>query len=73
MSLVDEIVADPEEAARAAIIMLGRIAGTDLAIRRQLLAEALSVSYEDALGAHLAACDRELRRLDGRSGKAVQI
>ncbi len=34
----------------------------DLAIRRRLLLEALSTSYEDALGTHLAACDRELRQ-----------
>ncbi|WP_327138356.1 enoyl-CoA hydratase/isomerase family protein (plasmid) [Streptomyces sp. NBC_01340] len=32
------------------------------AVRRQLLLEASSVAYEEALGSHLAACDRELRR-----------
>ena len=48
---------------QAAVVMLGRVAGAEHAIRRQLLLEAATTSYEDALGAHLAACDRELRRL----------
>jgi isomerase DpgB len=43
--------------------MLGRIAGPELSVRRQLLNEATSSAYEDAIGAHLAACDRELRRI----------
>ena len=33
----------------------------DIAIRRRLLLECLSQSYEEALGAHLAASDRALR------------
>jgi len=36
--------------------------GRELSIRRRLLLEAASTSFEDALGAHLAACDRALRR-----------
>ncbi|MGJ5178865.1 enoyl-CoA-hydratase DpgB [Bradyrhizobium oligotrophicum] len=44
------------------ISAIRRGATTDLSVRRRLLAEALSTSYEDALGTHLAACDRELRR-----------
>jgi isomerase DpgB len=38
-------------------------AGPEIAIRRQLIADALNVPYEEAVGVHLAACDRELRRL----------
>jgi isomerase DpgB len=35
--------------------------GAEIAIRRQLMAEAMSTAFEDALGVHLAACDRLLR------------
>lgn len=38
-------------------------ATSDFSVRRRLLAEALSTSYDDALGTHLAACDRELRKI----------
>lgn len=34
----------------------------DLAVRRRLMNEAISTSYDDALGTHLAACDRLIRR-----------
>jgi isomerase DpgB len=34
----------------------------DLRVVRQLIAEATHTSYDEALGAHLAACDRYLRR-----------
>ncbi|MFJ8464552.1 enoyl-CoA-hydratase DpgB [Streptomyces swartbergensis] len=61
--LVDEANADVEAAVEAAVLLLGRNAGPELAIRRQLLLEAHTGSYEDCLGAHLAACDRELRRV----------
>jgi isomerase DpgB len=36
--------------------------GAEMAIRRQLIFEAGSTTFEDALGAHLAAADRALRR-----------
>lgn len=62
LGLIDELSVDPIETSRAARVMLGRAAGPELAVRRRLLLEAASSSYEDALGAHLAACDRELRR-----------
>jgi isomerase DpgB len=35
---------------------------SELAVRRRLLLEAPSATFEDALGAHLAACDRLMRR-----------
>ena len=59
--LLDEVVPDP--AARSAEV-LDAFAGTrgkELAIRRRLLLDAGYTSFEDALGAHLAACDRALR------------
>lgn len=63
IGLVDELVANAEDAVEAATVLLGRAAGSDLAVRRQLLREAGSASPEEALGTHLAACDRELRRM----------
>ncbi|HEY7592180.1 MAG TPA: enoyl-CoA-hydratase DpgB [Actinophytocola sp.] len=62
LGLVDEIAGELEEAVRAAALLLGQEAGADYALRRQLLLEAPAASYEEALGAHLAACDRDLRR-----------
>ena len=35
--------------------------GAELAIRRQLMLESMTTTFEDALGPHLAACDRALR------------
>ena len=34
----------------------------DFAVRRRLLQESLSTSFDEALGAHLAACDRAIRK-----------
>jgi isomerase DpgB len=34
----------------------------DFAVRRRLMQESLSTSFDEALGAHLAACDRAIRR-----------
>lgn len=61
--LVDEL---DEDLRAATVRMISRIngkKGSELAIRRRLLLEALSSPYEEALGTHLAACDRELRRM----------
>jgi len=41
----------------------GTFTGKEVAIRRQLLLDAAQHSFEEALGAHLAACDRALRRV----------
>ncbi len=58
--LIDVVTDDPEaevETLRAAV------AGVeDLRVVRQLIAEATHTSYDEALGAHLAACERYLRR-----------
>ncbi|MFC3653234.1 enoyl-CoA-hydratase DpgB [Dyella humi] len=37
----------------------------DLSMRRRLLQDALDSSFDAALGAHLAACDRTLKRMAG--------
>ena len=60
--VVDEITADlsarqAEIASRAATRR-----GADIALERQLLAEATSLEFEESLGTHLAAGDRLLRR-----------
>jgi isomerase DpgB len=58
--LVDVITDDPEaevDRLRAAVARLD-----DLRVVRQLVAEAAHTGYDEALGAHLAACERYLRR-----------
>ncbi len=61
--LIDE-AADNVEATLAAALERARpFSGPELAIRRQLLADARSVGFDEALGVHLAACDRVLRRV----------
>nr|ADK54810.1 dihydroxyphenylglycine synthase subunit B [uncultured soil bacterium] len=62
LGLVDELTADPAEAVAAMEKRLDRLSGKELAIRRQLMFDAASASFEDALGPHLAACDRALRQ-----------
>jgi isomerase DpgB len=61
LGLVDAVADDVEAAARAALEVLGAGRGKEIAIRRRLLLDATSTSFEDALGSHLAACDRALR------------
>jgi isomerase DpgB len=63
LCLLDEVAAEPHRSLDSACALLGRARGPELAIRRQLILETASAPYEDALGVHLAACDRELRRL----------
>lgn len=64
--LIDEITDTVSDTEQAAVLRLGRISNTEIAIRRQLLNEAPTINYEDALGAYLAACDRDLRRQSRR-------
>ncbi|MGW2055384.1 enoyl-CoA-hydratase DpgB [Streptomyces sp. NPDC001840] len=64
LDLLDETVAGTREALeRAAEVAeeLSAVPGREWSIRRRLLFDA-TLSYEEALGAHLAACDRSLRR-----------
>jgi isomerase DpgB len=60
--LVDELTDDPASALAAAAELTKAFSGAELAIRRQLMLDAAAVSFEDALGRHLAACDRARRR-----------
>lgn len=61
--LVDEAAADLDAAVIAAKVLAGELSGAELAVRRRLLFEAGSAAFDEALGAHLAACDRMLRRV----------
>jgi isomerase DpgB len=63
LSIVDALTADVASALENVGRMLSHSSGSDIAVRRRLLLESPSSSYEDAIGTHLAACDRELRQL----------
>lgn len=63
LAIIDQVSEDLEDALHTAAVLVGRISDRETAVRRQLLTEAVSTEYEEALGVHLAACDRELRRL----------
>ncbi|WP_344597482.1 enoyl-CoA-hydratase DpgB [Actinomadura vinacea] len=62
LHLLDEVVTDPAAGLAALAGVAGPISERDLAIRRQLMFDTTTTSFEDALGAHLAACERVLRR-----------
>jgi isomerase DpgB len=72
LGLVDQASDDLDDAVHTAMVLTGRVCDREMTVRRQLLLEAGSAEYDDALGIHLAACDRELRRLragpDARAG-----
>ncbi|MBX7268159.1 enoyl-CoA hydratase/isomerase family protein [Micromonospora sp. Llam7] len=61
LGLVDDITDDIAQSVRTVADALRTRGGTDLPIRRRLLLDAAATTFEDALGAHLAACDRHLR------------
>ncbi|GCB43866.1 enoyl-CoA hydratase [Streptomyces sp. NL15-2K] len=63
LHLVDEVTDDVEGSLTSAAELTAPFTGSELAIRRQLLLDARTVPFEEALGAHLAACDRALRRV----------
>ncbi|MEU9246412.1 enoyl-CoA-hydratase DpgB [Streptomyces shenzhenensis] len=62
LGLADTLTAAPEATLAALTTRYAAHAGTELAVRRQLLLDAATTPFEDALGSHLAACDRALRR-----------
>lgn len=63
LHLVHEVTDDLPAALAVAVARASVVSGTDLAVRRQLALDASTVAFEEALGAHLAACDRTLRRI----------
>ncbi|MEV7194414.1 enoyl-CoA-hydratase DpgB [Streptomyces sp. NPDC093510] len=62
LGIVDELTDDPAAAVEVVGRLIGGLSGKEVAIRRQLMFDAATTGFEDALGAHLAACDRALRR-----------
>lgn len=62
LNLIDEVTEDPATTLAHLAEAAGAVDGTEVAMRRQLIFEAGSTAFEDALGRHLAACDRTLRR-----------
>lgn len=63
LGLLDELAADPAAALAGLADTLAALAADGPAIRRQLLLDATTTSFEEALGRHLAACDRTLREV----------
>jgi isomerase DpgB len=61
MGIIDDVAANAALALEEAIAVARAAPGAELAIRRQLMLEAMTTTFDDALGAHLAACDRALR------------
>jgi isomerase DpgB len=66
MGLIDELAGDVTGALAIATEVAAAWSATELAIRRQLMQDASSSTFENALGVHLAACDRVLRSAPGR-------
>jgi isomerase DpgB len=76
LDFVDEV--HPAGAGLAAIAdsaaaRWAHLSGAELAIRRRLLSDALVSDFENALGGHLAACDRMLRQTAAGPDKRVQV
>jgi isomerase DpgB len=74
VGVIDEVAAGGDDAVarvREVLHTLNGLRGKEFAVRRQLILEAGSTTFDDALGPHLAACDRSLRLarqgLDGAS------
>jgi isomerase DpgB len=69
LSLVHEVTEAPAGALAAMAATAALRSGRELAIRRQLMQDAGTTSFEDALGAHLAACDRARRQAPSGAGR----
>jgi isomerase DpgB len=69
IGLIDEVVTNLAEAVVFATNVVSGFEGSELAIRRRLLLDATTTSFEESLGAHLAACDRSMRRGAGSDGR----
>jgi|GEM_PF-1095827 len=71
LGLVDEVADDPAYAADALVATLRGRDLSALAARRLLIAESVGRVYEESIGAHLAACDVELRRRQAAASTAA--
>lgn len=61
LNLIDETVDDFTTGMARIECFLKAAPVGDFAVRRRLMQESLSTSFDEALGAHLAACDRAIR------------
>jgi isomerase DpgB len=61
IGVVDEVADDMTASLGQALAAAAAVRGPEVAITRQLVMEAPATTFEDALGTHLAACDRALR------------
>jgi isomerase DpgB len=62
LHIIDEIIDVGTDGADHTARLLRNAPPEDFAIARRLMQDSLSTSFDEALGAHLAACDRTLRR-----------
>jgi isomerase DpgB len=69
LNIVDETVDHLTSGVDRIAHLLKQAPVDDFAVRRRLMQDSLSTSFDDALGAHLAACDRALRRSPARSNE----
>jgi len=69
--LVDEVIANTDGAEAAIEAALRPLDLAQFAVHRRLMLDGLTMSYNDALGAHLAACDRQLRYRRSVNGVAT--
>ncbi|WP_330233539.1 enoyl-CoA hydratase/isomerase family protein [Nocardia sp. NBC_00508] len=60
---IDDDAQAETQAVQAGLALFEASVGSEIAIRRRLVLDATATRFEDALGAHLAASDRTLRRL----------
>lgn len=63
LGLIDEVADDLKSPIDCFISSLDHGLRADLALRRRLLLDATGLTFENALGVHLAACDRTVRKM----------
>lgn len=71
IGLVDEVSTDVARSLTRMSALAGELTGAELAIRRRLLLDAATTGFDESLSAHLAACDRTLRRTGDRVGAST--
>ncbi|HEX4168334.1 MAG TPA: enoyl-CoA-hydratase DpgB [Bryobacteraceae bacterium] len=62
LTIVDEVLEDPVNIFDRVSALLQKAPLQDFAVRRRLMQDSLTTGFDEALGAHLAACDRQFRR-----------
>ena len=68
MGIIDDVAGNAALVLEKAMEVASAAPGAEFAIRRQLMLEAMTTTFEDALGAQLAACDRALRSAAAGAG-----